>query len=170
MFTKIYPQKYISSIWNIKPESLREKGIKGIIIDLDNTLIPWKSKVMPNQVAEWFNNIKKAGIAVCVVSNARSKRVNHLIKPFDIPAISKAVKPRRKAFIKAMELMSTTILETAVIGDQLFTDILGGNRLGLYTILVVPMSKKEFIGTKMVRQVEKVILKRGRKRNIINKT
>lgn len=160
MFNKLNPQAFVSSVYDIDPQDLRGRGIKGIIIDLDNTIIPWKSRQFPEQAISWIKSMQAAGLAVCVVSNAKSQRVRELIGPLTIPAISKATKPRRKAFRKALQLMSTKATEIAMIGDQLFTDILGGNRMGMYTILVSPLSKKEFLGTRLVRQVEKVFLKR----------
>jgi len=78
----------------------------------------------------------------------------------DVPFIARARKPRRRSFRRAMELMGTKPETTAVIGDQLFTDMLGGNRLGLFTILVTPISKEEFIGTRFMRFLEKLILKK----------
>lgn len=160
MLKRITPKMYVTSVLKINPQKLFAEGIRGIIIDIDNTIVPWASYDLSLGITQWFGQVKDAGIALCVVSNAKSKRVARLITPLDIPAISKAGKPMARSFLKAMKILQTNPRQTAVVGDQLFTDILGGNRLNLYTILVAPMSKKEFIGTRLMRQLERPILRR----------
>ena len=100
------------------------------------------------------------------VSNNKKVRVSNFGRILGVPAIS-ARKPRRRAFREAMRIMNTRPETTAVIGDQIFTDVLGGNRLGLYTILVVPLSKQEFIGTRCMRHLERVVLKILARRNLL---
>lgn len=158
MLRRLYPKAYISSLNEISADYLKKKGIKGLIFDLDNTLLPWRAGIISPETIEILDHFRGAGINLCVVSNAKHKRVNGLMEPLGIPGFSMAAKPRGKSFYKAMEMMGTKPAETAIIGDQLFTDILGGNRIGLYTILVVPMCKKEFIVTKVVRILEKRVL------------
>lgn len=167
MLRKFYPKEYIWSLSRIGPEFFIHKGIKGVILDLDNTIIPWRSGIMEPHMADLLKQFLQSGLRLCVVSNALSNRVERLLEPLGIPGIARAVKPRRKAFRAALNIMGTTKEETAVVGDQIFTDIFGGNRLGLYTVLVVPMSKKEFMGTKIVRILEKTLLNRMCKKGII---
>ncbi len=167
MLRKFYPKAYILSLSQIGPEFFLHKGIKGIILDLDNTIIPWRSGVMESEMAELLKTYIRADLKLCIVSNALSNRVERLLKPLGIPGIARAVKPRRKAFMEAMQILGTTERETAVVGDQIFTDIYGGNRLGLYTVLVVPMTKKEFVGTKLVRIIEKSLINRMSKNGLI---
>lgn len=164
---KFRPKEYIISLSDVGPEFFTEKGIRGIILDLDNTIIPWRSDVLTADAVQLLIRLRDAGLKLCIVSNALSDRVNRLLKPLGIPGIARAVKPRRKAFKKALEILGTESSETAMVGDQIFTDILGGNRLGLYTVLVVPISKKEFMGTKFIRLVERRLLKRMIKKGII---
>ena len=104
---------------------------------------------------------------MCLVSNNKKDRVSNFGRILGVPALSKARKPRRRAFREAMRIMNTRPETTAVIGDQIFTDVLGGNRLGLYTILVVPLSKQEFIGTRCMRHLERVVLKILARRNLL---
>lgn len=153
------PDAYAESIYAITKESLQKKGIKGVIVDLDNTLVAWRLGVPNDRLADWIKELKDAGISLCINSNNTGARVDLFAKEYDIPAVPRAAKPRRSGFYQAMELMGTDTKNTVVIGDQIFTDVLGGNRLGLLTILVVPISSKEFIGTRMVRMVEKSVLK-----------
>ncbi|HWI54129.1 MAG TPA: YqeG family HAD IIIA-type phosphatase [Desulfobacteria bacterium] len=167
MLRKFYPKAYISSLAQIGPDYFLQKGIKGVILDLDNTIIPWRSGVMEPYMSELLNTYLEAGLKLCVVSNALSNRVERLLKPIGIPGIARAVKPRRKAFMEALQILGTADSETAVVGDQIFTDILGGNRLGLYTVLVVPISKREFLGTRLVRIIEKTMINRLSKRGVV---
>ncbi len=101
---------------------------------------------------------------MCFVSNNSDLRVKEIADLVDIPFVAWAKKPRRRSFRKAMALMATKPEQTAVVGDQIFTDILGGNRLGLFTVLVSPISRKEFVGTRLVRLLEKIILERNKRR------
>ena len=158
------PRLYVNSVHQIDLEALKQAGIKGVIVDLDNTLVPWNEDAEFPKAMEWLKKVKDTGMLVCIVSNNHPRRAKTLAGTFDIPFIWQAVKPRRRAFRKAMRLMKLGHAQTAVVGDQVFTDILGGNRLGLYTILVRPLKKQEFIGTRLVRQVEKIILYALRRR------
>lgn len=167
MLRRFYPKAYILSLSQIGPEYFLEKGIRGVILDLDNTLIPWQCGVMEPDMSELLKTYLRAGLKLCVVSNAFSNRVERLLQPLGIPGIARAAKPRRKAFMEALQILGTAERETAVVGDQIFTDIFGGNRLGLYTVLVVPMSKREFLGTKLVRLIEKTMINRLSKRGMI---
>ncbi len=156
MFELFRPTCQAKSLDLIPVQKLVRDGIKGLIIDLDNTMTPWNDVEVGPKVAEWFSKLQKAGIKACVVSNnKRRQRVAVVAESLGIPFVFRATKPRRRAFRAGMAILGTGLHDTAVIGDQLFTDILGGNRLGLYTILVSPMSEREFIGTRFLRRMEK---------------
>ncbi|NLL58689.1 MAG: YqeG family HAD IIIA-type phosphatase [Firmicutes bacterium] len=158
MWEFLCPDQYVENIHKIDLEELKNKGIRGIIMDLDNTLVPWKDHAVFPEVKEWIARVKNAGFRSCIVSNARAQRGGELSDVFGIPAFWKAVKPRRRAFRKALKLMGLKPSQAAVVGDHVFTDILGGNRLGLHTILVRPMDRKEFLGTMCIRKVERAVL------------
>ena len=108
----------------------------------------------------WLKGVQAKGFSVYIVSNNSRDRVQKFARAFGVPAISKAVKPRRGAFRTACEAMGVKPQEAAIVGDQVFTDVLGGNRLGVYTILVAPVSGKEFVGTKFMRMLERVVLRK----------
>lgn len=158
MWRYLCPKQYIEDIHRINLNSLKEKGIRGIIMDLDNTLVPWNDDAVVPEVINWIEKVKKSGFIACIVSNNDGRRREDITKVFDLPAFWKAVKPRRRTFRKAIKMMGLKPSQVAVIGDQVFTDILGGNRLGLYTILVRPLNKREFVGTMCVRKLEKAVL------------
>ena len=159
MLSKLKPKLYVDSVYHINFEKLKQRGITGVIIDLDNTITEWDNPSLSDQVFDWFAKMKTAGLKACIVSNNSHNRVAKAVEKLGIPFLAKANKPRRGAFRKAMEIMEIKPEQTAVIGDQIFTDILGGNRLNLFTILVVPITSKEFIGTRLVRIVERRVLR-----------
>ncbi|MDS1030053.1 YqeG family HAD IIIA-type phosphatase [Bacillota bacterium LX-D] len=153
------PRLHVKTLLQIPLQEIVSKGINGLIIDLDNTITEWNSPKLRKEFIEWFKLLSAYNIKACIASNNNKERVEQIGISLGIPAIYKACKPRKRAFRKAIRIMGTDIKSTAVIGDQLFTDILGGNRLGLYTILVTPLNSKEFLVTRMVRKVEHLFLK-----------
>lgn len=163
MLSKLYPKAYVPSLFHINTADLKKKGIKAILFDIDNTLIPWDRKHMDPEIEAWFRDLCRQGFKVCFVSNNNESRVSALCCSLQVPGVHKAAKPRRSGLRRALSLVGTDIHETAFVGDQVFTDVLAGNRLGLYTILVTPLAGKEFIGTKINRKLEKLVLGRIKK-------
>lgn len=152
------PDFHVLSLNEIPILELKEKGIKGLIIDLDNTLTNWNCHNIDPTVYKWLMDLNKWGFKTCILSNNGVKRIEATITGLKIPFVANALKPRKKGFKKAMELMDCQRENTAIIGDQLFTDILGGKRVGITTILVAPRSKQEFFGTKLTRLIERLVL------------
>ena len=153
------PHMYAESIFQIDLQELKNNNIKGLIIDIDNTLVAWDIKYASEKTKEWLLSLLEEGFKVCLVSNNTEDRVVTFNEELKLPAIHRANKPRRKAFKKALTILETDIDTTAIIGDQIFTDILGGNRMGIYTVLVVPIVSKEFWWTNIVRKIERHVLK-----------
>ncbi|MGB4516349.1 MAG: YqeG family HAD IIIA-type phosphatase [Dethiobacteria bacterium] len=154
----LYPHQHLNSMYELNTDELRSLGIRGIIADMDNTLVPWNDRAVYPRLASWLARLKEEGFRLCIVSNNSRERGGQLALDLGIPAVWHAVKPRRRAFRKALQIMELTAGETAVIGDQIFTDVLGGNRLGLYTILVTPISDQEFFWTRFMRKLEHLVL------------
>lgn len=153
------PDEYRRSIFAIDLDRLAARGIRAIITDLDNTLVPWNEPHPPEALAEWLR-VARERFQVCICSNNSGSRVREFASRLDIPFISGATKPRRTGFRRAMALLNVRPSETAVIGDQIFTDILGGKRSGAYTILVQPIEPQEFFLTRhLTRPVERVVLR-----------
>ncbi|HEX3014764.1 MAG TPA: YqeG family HAD IIIA-type phosphatase [Desulfobacteria bacterium] len=157
MLSFLRPSMCVGSLDSISPTQLQQLNIKGLIIDLDNTVTPWNDLEVGPKVTAWFKRLASYGIKSCVVSNNSEQRVAAVANVLGIPFIHKASKPHRRSYYRSMEIMETKRDNTAVIGDQLFTDILGGNRLGLFTILVVPISEREWIGTRVMRLFERLV-------------
>lgn len=159
MYSYFIPSEFVRSVFHITPEMLKDKGIKAIITDLDNTLVEWDRPDATPKLIEWFASIRAAGIQVTIVSNNNELRVKSFADPLGIPFIFKARKPLGKAFNRAVSIMSVKREEVVVIGDQLLTDVFGGNRQKLHTILVIPVAKSDGFVTKFNRMVERRIFK-----------
>lgn len=152
------PDQHVQNILDITPEMLVERGVKGIITDLDNTLVEWDRPEATPELIKWFTSIKEKGILITIVSNNTQHRVKSFSDPVGIPFIYSARKPMTKAFKRALKDMKLKNEEVVVIGDQLLTDVLGGNRLGLHTILVVPVASSDGFWTRFNRKIERIIL------------
>ena len=153
------PTVRIDTVYDVDVHALAERGVRGVILDLDNTIVPWGAREVPQALIGWIDAARAAGLSLCIVSNNGGERVAALARKLGVPALTGAMKPRRGALRRAMAVMGTTAGTTALIGDQVFTDVLGGNRLGLCTILVRPQSPREFVLTRLVRVVERMVLR-----------
>lgn len=165
MLDLLIPRIYADRLLDIPLAELREQNITAFIVDLDNTITDWNSNVVSDEIEEWFRSIQAQGFRVCILSNNGERRIKNVADKLGIPFIHRAAKPRRGAFYRAIYIMGVSAAQTAVIGDQIFTDILGGNRAGLFTILVRPLSGREFIGTKINRMLERLVIGHGRHKN-----
>ncbi|MFI8575204.1 MULTISPECIES: YqeG family HAD IIIA-type phosphatase [Rossellomorea] len=153
------PDEQVQDIFSIRPEYLKEKGIKAIITDLDNTLVEWDRPNATPKLIQWFKEMQEHGILVTIVSNNNQNRVGAFAEPLGVPFIFQARKPMGRAFKRAIQEMGVKKEESVVIGDQLLTDVLGGNRNGFHTILVVPVAQSDGFITKFNRRVERRIMK-----------
>lgn len=161
----VCPEARVESVLDIPVEWIAQRGIRGVILDLDNTIVVWNEDDLQPEIIDWVGNLKKAGLEVCIVSNSsKFKRVEELSSQLGVKSVTLATKPSRRAYRLAFEVMSTQPEETLAIGDQMFTDVLGANRMGIRAVMVRPMSKRDFILTKFVRIVERIMLKVLRKK------
>lgn len=153
----LYPKLYIDNVKEITFEILQEAGIKGLILDVDNTLIDYY-KNMPDGVKIWCENLKNRGIKFCIASNSNKKeKVKEVSKKLDIPYIYFAKKPLKMGLNKAKKIMNLEAKEVAVVGDQIFTDVLGANRCKMFSILVNPIEEKDILITVIKRPIENLI-------------
>lgn len=167
MIKLFLPNEYVDSVFEITPAKLKEQGIKAIITDLDNTLVEWDRKNATPKLIEWLEGMQKEGILVTIVSNNNQLRVEAFSDPIGVPFIYHARKPMGRAFRRAIRDMNVKKDETVVIGDQLMTDVLGGNLNKLYTILVVPVAKTDGFFTKFNRIIERRLLNFFKRKNMI---
>ena len=150
------PDMYQKSIYHIDYEKLADDGIKSILFDLDNTCVTDKDKEPITQFIDYFEDLKDMDFKLIIFSNAMKKRILPFKKALNVDCLARAGKPRKKNFLKIIKMFNYQLSDVAIIGDQLYKDIFGGNRVGIKTILVNPMSKDDMIFTKLVfRPLEK---------------
>lgn len=155
---KLYPNIYLTNAKEITIELLNKYKIKGLILDIDNTLIDF-NKNMLEGLEEWCNKLKSNNIKICILSNTNKvDKVKKVADKIDVPYIYFAKKPSKKGFRKAKELLKLNEKEIAVVGDQIMTDVYGGNRAGMFTILTKPLDKKDIFITRVKRPLEKIII------------
>ena len=155
------PTLLADKIWEIDLEDLSARGIRGLILDLDNTLVDWNESFLRPEVEAWLAKARAVGMRLCLASNAvRRGRVARVADGLGMSAVIRAGKPFPVAFRKAMAALETEPASTCAIGDQVFTDMLGANWLGLTTVLVKPLSPKESPHTRVIRLIERPLRRR----------
>lgn len=157
LFNLFYPDEYLDNAYDIDYESLYKMGYRGIIYDIDNTLVPHGFPSDTKSLA-LFKRLRLIGFNTMVLSNNKEPRVKMFCDAVDTPYIYKAHKPAKSGYLNAMKLMGTTLGDTLFIGDQLFTDVYGARRTGIYSILVKPIHPKEEIQIVLKRRLEKIVL------------
>lgn len=157
MLKRFYPYEYANSSFAINYEELYDKGFRGILFDIDNTLVSHGAKA-DDRAKELISKLKKIGFKVCLISNNKEERVRSFNDEVMVQYIFNARKPSRKGYKNAMETIGTNKENTIFIGDQIFTDVYGANRAGLKTILVKPIHPKEEIQIVLKRYLEKIVL------------
>lgn len=157
MFKSFYPDEFVSSTYSIEFEKLYEKGFRGLIFDIDNTLVPHGAPA-DERAIELFERLRTIGFDTCLISNNQEPRVRPFAEQVKSRHISDAHKPSVKNYKEAMRRMHTDEKTTVFIGDQLFTDIWGAKRSNIPNILVGPIGKKEEIQIVLKRYLEKIVL------------
>lgn len=157
MFRRFYPKRLAESSYHIDYEKLYKEGYRGILFDIDNTLVAHGADATP-RAKELFDRLKKIGFQTCLISNNSNERVSRFNKEINTNYIYKANKPSTKNYIKATKIMGTRIDNTVFVGDQLFTDVYGANRIGMMTYLVKPIHPKEEIQIVFKRKLERIVL------------
>ena len=157
MFKMFFPDEYLESTYRINFEELYRKGYRGIIFDIDNTLVPHGAP-SDQKSEKLFENLKQIGFQCCLLSNNQYQRVSSFNEKIQVHFIENAHKPSRKNYLKAMDIMGTSLENTLFVGDQLFTDVYGAKRVGIHNILVKPIHPKEEIQIVLKRKLEKIVL------------
>lgn len=162
----LYPDAYLEKVEDITIEFLQKHKIKAIILDVDNTLIDYHENLSDN-IISWAKEMKGQGTKLYILSNTNNKeKVEKVANALDIPYRNLAKKPFKKGFLKVQELLSEKSENIAVVGDQIFTDIIGGNRCQMFTILVDPIDKQDYWYTAWKRPLENKIKNIYKKKNI----
>lgn len=164
----LLPKQYVQTVYEIDIDDLMKRGFVGIITDLDNTLVEWDRKEAPAELIQWLKKAEEKGMKLIVVSNNNEHRVKSFVEPLGIPFIFGAKKPLKKSFRAACEQLQLPPAKTVMLGDQLFTDILGANLAGIYTILVKPVVETDGFFTRFNRRAERVVKRRMKKKGLIH--
>lgn len=159
------PDFMLSEISEITPAFLKEHNIKALILDVDNTLTVHGSQALSEKTAAWLLQMRDAGIPMCIVSNNTTARVEPFAKMVGLPFVSSGLKPVPYGIRKAQSTFGLPSEQIAVVGDQVFTDVIGGNLQGMRTILVTPVSSEENSFVRWKRKLEKPILSKYQQRN-----
>ena len=157
LLRRFYPNQCVDSVYQIDFDSWYQKGYRGVMFDVDNTLVPHGADATPEAVA-FFQKLRQIGFETCLISNNKEERVRRFAIPVESPYLFKAGKPAKTGYRKAMERMGTTPENTLFVGDQLFTDVYGARRTGVYSILTKPIHPKEEIQIVLKRYLEKIVL------------
>lgn len=155
----LYPNALLNSVKDITIEFIQKHKIKALILDVDNTLIDYQKNI-EESIIKWAKDLRGQGIKLYILSNTNNKeKVEMVAKKLEIPYINFAKKPLKSGFKKVQKELNEKTENIAVVGDQIFTDVLGGNRCKMFTILVEPIDKKDFWYTKWKRPIENKIKK-----------
>ena len=157
MFRCFFPDEYLDSAYGIDYEKLYREGYRGLLFDIDNTIVPHGAPA-DDRAKKLFEKLRGIGFRYCFVSNNKKERVDPFCKAVGGCCVYKAGKPSPKGYQKAMKLLDTDRENTLFIGDQLFTDIYGAKKAGLFCILVKPIHPKEEIQIVLKRYLEKIVL------------
>lgn len=157
------PKEFAESLYDLDLKRLKGLGLKGLIIDLDDTLVPRNSNLLPPEAISWIGRARQY-FSICITSNSlkRPFKVREFARILGVPSLIFAFKPLPLALLYSLKILKTSAKETALIGDQIFSDILGGNLLGLYTILVKYQTPETFWPRKIMRWTESKLFGRIR--------
>ncbi len=156
----LYPKAYLQSVKEITISFLKENKIKALILDVDNTILDFDKKI-PEGIQEWCENLKKEGIQFCILSNSNQKqKVKMVAETLHISYFYFATKPLKRGFKKAIQFLQEDRKNIAAVGDQIFTDVIGANRMHLFSILVKPIGHKDLLLTRIKRPLENFIIKK----------
>lgn len=153
------PDYYVTDVHTVDLDVLRLRGVRGLLLDLDNTILPRDTNEVPDELRSWASALTERSFRVCLVSNNWHERVRIVAGDLGFDLVAKAVKPLPFAFWRAAGLIGLRTRECAVLGDQLFTDILGGKLIGATTVLVRPLSTTDLPHTLLLRRLEARIMK-----------
>jgi HAD superfamily phosphatase (TIGR01668 family) len=152
------PDHFADRLTSVSLEDLAAAGIEGLIVDLDNTLVGYGRSGLEADDAAWIAAARAGGLKICLVSNNFTGRVTQIAAQLGVPAVPSALKPLPRGFLKALELLGTPKHRTLVVGDQLFTDVLGARLAGMGCILTRPLVARDWLGTRILRLLERLVL------------
>lgn len=166
---KYIPDMYQKSIYSIDYSKIKERGIKCLLFDLDNTIAPLSLKKPNRKIKAKFQELKEMNFKIIIFSNNSKNRLKPFKDELEVDCAANAKKPNQQKFLTVIKNYKLKASEVAIIGDQILTDIVGGNKVGITTILVNPISKRDRLNVKMSRLLEKIIIKKLSKKELFFK-
>ncbi len=160
MLEEFVPDRIFDKFDDITPEYLNGIGIKAVITDIDNTLAPYEVEEPTDRIADWIRSLISSGIKVALISNNGAGRVERFNRSLGLPAYPDAGKPKSKYFLAAMKELGAAPEETLVLGDQIFTDVFAGKRVGARTFFVPPIRDKKTLFFRFKRFMERPFIKK----------
>ena len=160
MFHWLQPNLILDSVSNITPELLQKHGIRSLLLDVDSTLKRYRATEIPQENVQWIESLREAGIQFCILSNGLEHRIRPIAEQINIPFVAPAMKPTPFGCRTAIQTMEFDPKATAIVGDQVFADILAGKLAKIFTILVTPIHpEEEHWYTRIKRPFEKLIIR-----------
>lgn len=165
MLEKFQPTGFMSSVYTLTPELLKEKGIHTVITDLDNTLLPWNVMDATEELKQWAEDLQAAGITIIILSNNHGERVKRVAEQAGLVYQGDARKPLKKGMKRLIERFNVDVDSAVFVGDQLLTDVLLANRFGMESIFVRPVAETDNIYTKINRWFERKLVRHFKKKD-----
>ncbi len=159
MKNPLFPDYYINNIYELPLEELKQAGIRGLIFDIDNTIVPFDVEEPDEELMAYFARLQEEGFRLGILSNNTKKRVQFFNRKLKLLAIHQADKPMGFKVKMGLKKLSLTPKNSALIGDQVFTDVLCGNMAGMTSIMTAPICERDQLVTKVKRGLEKQVLK-----------
>ncbi len=153
------PEIKLERVTDITPNILKKYNINALILDVDNTLSTHHGHILTDGLPEWLKLMQDSGVKLIILSNSKENRVKPFAEKINLPYISLGLKPLPSGYIKALKALRTKRRETAIVGDQIFTDVLGGRMVGVRTILLTPIKLETTWGFRFKRRVERILYK-----------
>ncbi len=154
------PDAVVTSVTEVTPDFLRARGVRAVMVDLDDTLLASGSEVLEPSFRAWLASLQQVGVPVVILSNGERRRVARWAKELKVGGLALMGKPFSRAFRRGLKHLGSAPGETAMVGDQLFTDVLGANMAGLVSVLVRPLSPGKLLHTRFLRRLEQRLLER----------
>ncbi len=158
----LIPDIYCSSVLDLDPRKLVAEGVRGVLLDLDNTLLARNATTLSPQVIEWVNDLRACGLKAAIVSNTNNERCVRIANELDVPLVRNALKPFKRGYVRACATLGIACCDALMVGDQCYTDVLGANRAGVRAVLVDALSEGDPLHTRFLRVFDHYAIRRSK--------
>ncbi len=158
----LIPDIHCASVLDVDPQALAESGVRGVLLDLDNTLLARGSSKLAPEVIAWVSSLRENDLKVAIVSNTNNDRCARIAGELGVPLVRNAFKPFKRGLVRACAMLGIACKDAVMIGDQCYTDILGANCTGMISIMVDALSDADPVHTKFLRVFDRFAIRRSR--------